>query len=308
MRALPPDRRAFTLVELLAVIAIIAILIALIIPAVQRVRESASRTACANNLKQIGLALHMHHDAHKVFPSNGGWDAKQKIKAVDGSLVIVSVQDATLSFPFNYGVGDPKRSPRDQTGPWCYAILPFIEQETIYLEPRWDATVATYICPSRRTAQALVPKNDEYGSYQGGGWAWAHTDYGANALVIPNRPQVFNMRRITDGLSNTILIGEKAMHPANYNTGTWYWDEPFFVGGSGGTQRGFGAQPGDGTTIVQDSPKMGFLYRYNWGSAHTAGAQFLFADGMVRPLAYGTPNGRVRALLTPQGRETVVLD
>lgn len=301
-------RRGFTLVELLVVIGIIAILIALIIPAVQKVRESASRTTCANHLKQIGLALHMHHDQHKVFPSNGGWDGKQKIKAVDGSLVTVSVQDATLSFPFNYGVGDPKRSPRDQTGPWCYAILPYLEQDTIHEDPRWDAPLPIYICPSRRIAQALVPKNDEFGAYQGGGWAWAHTDYGGNALVIPNRPKLLNMRQITDGLSNTVLIGEKAMHPNNYNTGTWYWDEPYFVGGSGGTQRGSGTQAGAGTTIVQDSPAMGFLYRFNWGAAHTAGAQFLFADGTVRHLAYGTPNSRVRALLTPQGRETVVLD
>jgi prepilin-type processing-associated H-X9-DG protein len=159
------------------------------------------------------------------------------------------------------------------------------------------------ICPSRRTAQTKKPEDDAFGAYQGGGWAWGHIDYGANAHVIPNRPNLRRRASITDGTSNTVLVGEKAMHPRNYVAPTWYWDEPFFLGGSGGTQRGFAGQRGEGTTIVRDSPDMGLLFRYNWGSAHPAGAQFLFADGSVRQLRYGLPNSTVLALLTPQGGE-----
>jgi prepilin-type N-terminal cleavage/methylation domain-containing protein len=298
-----PHRKGFSLIELLVVIAIIAVLLGLTIPAVQRVRESANRASCANNLKQIGVALHLHHDTRGVLPSNGGWDGKQQIQATDGSWVVVSVHDVTLAFPFNYGVGEPNRGPQEQPGSWAYAILPYLEQQGVYQQRRWEVPMGILICPSRRAADAKVPVNDEYADYQGGGWAWAHTDYGGNAYVIPNRPTCLRFRDITDGTSNTILVGEKAMNPINYQKPTWYWDEPYFVGGSGGTQRGFGTGAGQGTTVVQDSASMGFAYRYNWGSAHSTGAQFVFGDGAVRMLRFGMPDAQVRALLTPQGGE-----
>src|SRR5262249_58847202 len=112
------------------------------------------------------------------------------------------------------------------------------EQEAMFRavtgpDPGWTKALPGYICPSRRAAVARVPPPDDA---RGGGWAWGKTDYAANFLVLPFRPRDGNTRclrlaDITDGTSHTALVGEKAMDPANYDTGSWYYDEPFFTGG-----------------------------------------------------------------------------
>lgn len=287
---------AFTLFELLVVLAIIGVLIGLLLCAVQKARAAAARIECANHLKQIGLAMQMHHDAYHVFPSNGGWDGNEEIPSTSGQLFVPE------SIEFNnppihlWGVGQPNLSPFQQTGSWAYAILPFIEQQNNYEQRAWMNPLSIYICPARRLAAAQVaPAYDKYGSYVSGGWAWAKTDYAANALVVPSRPVCLAVAQFTDGTSNTILVGEKAMDPQNYQTGTWYWDEPFYLGGSGGTER---SQP----VMLQD--RRGISFPKNWGSAHDGGAQFLFADGSVHLIAYATPLAAVLALMSPNGGET----
>ena len=292
-------RPAYTLIELLVVIAIIAILIGLLLAAVQQVREAASRMACANNLKQIGLAFQMHHDAMRVFPGNGGWDGKQSILNTGGTPIYVYTQDAVVNHPFYWGVGDPNRVGADQTGSWAFALLPYVEQQNIYNTRTWTNPVQLFICPSRRSAVALPAQNDVHASYNGGGWKWGKTDYAANAFTCPNRPlPQINIAAIRDGTTHTILAGEKAIDPQLFTTGSWYWDEPFFLGGSDSTSR-------KGNGLVHDRTGDFLEARENWGAAHYAGVNFLFADGSVKLIPYGTSKQIMLSLMTPAGGEVV---
>jgi prepilin-type N-terminal cleavage/methylation domain-containing protein len=293
-------RRGFSLIELLVVVAIVTLLLGLTAAAVQQAREAASRLRCANNLRQIGLALLHHHDIYNVFPSNGGWDGKQTIPSVTGQPVSVYTRDRGSGQTFHWGVGDPQRSPWQQTGSWLSALLPFIEQQNIYQQRSWTTPVELYICPSRRLPLSYSVQSDQFGEYEGGGWTWGKTDYAGNALVIQglaleNRRQLLRIAQITDGTSQTALAGEKAFDPQVQTPTTWYWDEPFFLGGSGSTAR-------KGILVVPDGP--GTPFRENWG-APPAGAQFVFADGSVRVIYFNINWRIVSAMLTPQGGELI---
>src|SRR5438128_2341957 len=126
-------RPGFTLIELLVVIAIIAILIALLVPAVQKVREAAAITRCRNNLKNMALAFHGHHDTLKVFPSGGTyWSDTLRVWA--GSV------------PADYS---------SQSWGWMYQILPWIEQTQVWSDPNDNnvgpAIIQLYSCPAGRS-------------------------------------------------------------------------------------------------------------------------------------------------------------
>jgi len=198
-------RLGFTLIELLVVIAIIAILIGLLVPAVQKVREAAARMSSTNNLKQIGLGMHNHHDQKGWIPTNGAND------------------------------NNPDH--------WCWAfqILPYIEQDNVYKaakagSPPANVGIKTYLCPARgRMAFSTAGANSP-------GFNGPFTDYKINWNSWVNDATTHRtMSQVTanNGTSNTLYVGEGFLDVGEYqrNHGS-NWEEVIYSGGYGGTGRG----------------------------------------------------------------------
>ena len=233
--SLPPGPRrragrksAFTLIELLVVIAIIGILIALLLPAVQDAREVARRMRCTNNLKQLSLAVHNYHDHHEIFPPG-----------------------------MQYPAGEPVRTSPNFGPNWVILVLPFLEQQGLY--DRFDRTKAIshlLNLPARSSEMSVMLCPTDVGSEgrfdgtrYGEGPSWARGNYAANAgsgyLLEGNRwdatwgpasPGWKDLRLrgimgpnasiriadITDGTSNTLLLGEVRVGVNRYDRrGTW---------------------------------------------------------------------------------------
>jgi prepilin-type N-terminal cleavage/methylation domain-containing protein len=278
--SLGQDKRAFTLVELLVVIAIIGVLVALLLPAIQAARESARRTQCINNLRQVGLGCHLFESATNYFPTAGG---------------VVS------QFNSNEELVKPKYG--FETASWMYQILPYIEQQALHDMRRGDGAlnagfiktgmieipVAAFNCPSR-TGRYAVHLTDIYalGDYAGvmashsdrgwPGFAWntsvrPNTDSASaeteETLVwtgilvkgghvhttAPGGPEVWiwgkiNSKSVQDGTSNTILVAEKSVQEAFWTIPTTasplryaHWEVyGYYVGADWPHMRQFGAQ------------------------------------------------------------------
>jgi prepilin-type N-terminal cleavage/methylation domain-containing protein/prepilin-type processing-associated H-X9-DG protein len=311
------QRSGFTLIELLVVIAIIAILIALLVPAVQKVREAAARTQCVNNLKQLGLGLHGFAGTY-------------------GNAFPPSHTTKTSVPPYS-----------TQKHHWCAYILPFIEQGTLYSQydfskdfdkPSNQAVITVnipvFICPSApgplSRGNVLTDANGvvlpaplgvlDYGSIN----QVFPPFYALNGLTAPADPTgamqasiATPLVWITDGTSNTILLGEDAGEPMNYilgvaqagaTTGDWGWADsgyPFSING---------ADPTTGAIIKQTASSGNpscFINCNNDGeiySFHSGGANVLFADGTVRFLSKSITMTTFAALFTKAGGEAVTLD
>jgi prepilin-type N-terminal cleavage/methylation domain-containing protein len=288
-------RRGFTLIELLVVIAIIAVLVALLLPAVQQAREAARRTQCKNNLKQIGLALHGYHDANGRLPISQG----------------MALNSASQSY-------------LQRT--WTRSILPFMDQGNIY--SKWDWTIGfaagtnrdltktsipAFKCPSSPVPNIVTVSNGsgaDVDSPAGPTFQAGVMEYFGNSVNwdFPNRPagntdaevaqiqgmipyhtEGINFSAVTDGLTNTIMVGETAggatYYLANYKTN----GAQHYTQGTWATRNRSGLTPLDGTgTIPLGGNCIMNCNNYNgtnYYSFHPQIVHFLMGDGSVRSLS-----------------------
>ncbi|HZU35664.1 MAG TPA: DUF1559 domain-containing protein [Gemmataceae bacterium] len=271
-------RVGFTLIELLVVIAIIGILLGLLLPAVQKVREAAGRVSCQNHLKQIALAFHNHHDALGYFPA-GGW---------------------YWYTPPNYINGQPAIGSQQQAG-WAFQILPYLEAQNTWkggqasndLDRDLIAVGTTdpiFFCPSRRSPQTVTISLPGY--LNGMPVVHALCDYAAsnfNKLVdfqtgvvrqfYPNR-----IADITDGTSNTLLVGDKRINLAFMGQAQENDAIGYTCGYDLDTTRSTDKAPKPDSFGTNDSTK-------RFGSSHIGGFNTVFADGSVHFLNYSIDPG-----------------
>jgi prepilin-type N-terminal cleavage/methylation domain-containing protein/prepilin-type processing-associated H-X9-DG protein len=291
-----PSRRAFTLIELLVVIAIIAILVGLLLSAVQKVRAAAARLTCQSHLKGLALALHNYHDTKKTLPA--------------GTRSIFNLERKSF------------------TG-WTLEILPYIEQENLYRQSQdafrttayaftnpphpIDTVVKNFTCPSDSritTAQVSLRTRHRVAFTSYLGVAGTSTAAKNGVLYVDS---YHNFSAITDGLSNTLMLGERPPS-TDFQFGWWY---------AGAGQRGTGSadivlgvrEPnllpivsgslcGPGNYPFKDSRLDNQCGMFHFWSPHSGGANFAFADGSLRFFRYSA-NGIMPALATRAGGEVI---
>jgi prepilin-type N-terminal cleavage/methylation domain-containing protein/prepilin-type processing-associated H-X9-DG protein len=268
-------RSGFTLIELIVAIAVIAVLVSLLLPAVQSAREAARRAQCKNNLKQIGLALHVYHDAHRKLPIGNVPFTNFAFQC----MILPELEQSSLKAMIKFSAG-----------PTCFAWKATLSPQN---DPGRFA-VPVYLCPSDPNAgKSTIVKSGVY----------TPTDYlGVSGTTpIDHDGALYSgsntsFRDFTDGLSTTIIVGERGI-PNALNYG---WPIcAYGLLGDGDADNllstldglGHGGPEGDGNT--------------HFWSYHSDSAHFLFADGSVKPLSYSLDGDLLDSLSTLSGGEMI---
>ena len=318
-------RRGFTLIELLVVIAIIAVLIALLLPAVQQAREAARRTQCKNNLKQLGLALHNYHDTFNLFPmgvvnqrpipidnsarfGNWAWSAmilpQLEQAPLYNTLQVSSIQlDAALADRPNDGdvdfPGDTNATSLLQQMQQRYAVFRCPSDSgpdtaTVNARRMMDATGTR-----RATALSNYPGVNSSGQIRPNAGT---PDANANGIFLRDRCR--RMGDVTDGLSNTAVVGERAwdlgLIDAMGNPIPQYAANVFGANGTvGANNQGLASVLGSMVRGL-NCPERNNVCRRAFSSQHVGGVQFLFGDGSVRFISENVqfnPNAAVNSII-----------
>lgn len=279
----------FTLVELLVVIAIIGVLVGLLLPAVQAAREAARRMSCGNNLKQLGLAIHNHHDTNRfLIPTTIAESPVGTVANPDGFAMA-----ATLLLPF-----------MEQGA--LYNLWDIKIQASKQVPASYRVHVSTYQCPSRppavlSTGDVVTPGGGlgdylpNYGTIPGvnnanadGPIIWASnttgTDASGNTIITTFKGRV-KIGGLTDGTSNTAVYGEKHIRPGSLRGRNE--DRSIFFSVNNATRRIMGIQANNRQNIRPLSPpnnENGAFANQTFGGPHQGICMFVFGDGSVRPV------------------------
>jgi prepilin-type N-terminal cleavage/methylation domain-containing protein len=303
------NRPGFTLIEMLVVIAIIIVLVGLLVPAVQKVRETGNQTTCKNNLKQIGLAFLNHTTERGYFPSGGN---NNNTLSAPGGVTFASV-------------GIPNVGANQKAG-WGFNILPYLEAGNTYRGGSGSTTkecskiaVGTpnkvFFCPSRRQPMVIVYSGPssfltDMGWTPGDGVKTALCDYAASNLgaedaaghyddddfdgivriTFGNPQRLIKLSDVTNSFSSTLMVAEKHVNRATLGQGEIDDNAGYAAGYDPNTVRSTGLNPlPDANLSSSDYHDQKNLHWKRFGSAHSAGFQAVFADGSVRLLSYSIP-------------------
>lgn len=301
--------RGLTLVEMIVVVALVAVLVGLLLPAVQKVRDTAARMQCTNHLKQLALGFHAHHDAHGAFPHGGKNQCERPYHPLLPADTRARCDAARADPDDTYGCCTPFTAPtaglslRRQEWSWPYQLLPYIEQAPLSrcaddAEVRRGG-VKTFICPARRSSPVAngLAKTD----YAGNAGTAADGSNGVVARFGATAP--VRLADLTDGASGTLLLCEKRLklahlnavpttHDDNESAYSPGWDIDIYrravadpdTPGRWGPSRdvppGVVRFPGQGETA---DPLRG---SGQFGGSHPSAVNAALCDGSVRPIRY----------------------